>query len=285
VAGSGEEVGDALVRHESINGIAFTGSKQVGYELISLNPRRYPIPVITEMGGKNPCVISDKADLRKALPGVLGSAFTYCGQKCSALSRLYVHEKVYKEFMGMLTDAVLKLQVGDPRENATDLGPLIHNQVRLKFDEYVDTAKRDGGKVIGGKHVEGGDLARGFYVEPTIVENLPQEHKLVQQELFVPILCVEKFKKFEEAVRMANDVGYGLTAGVYSRDHGELDQFFNSIEAGVVYANRTRGATTGSMVGAQPFGGWKQSGNTGKNSGSPWYLTQYMRMQSRTLGK
>jgi 1-pyrroline-5-carboxylate dehydrogenase len=285
VAGPGAEVGDLLVRHDNINGIAFTGSKQVGYELISVNPKRYPIPVITEMGGKNPCVVSDKADLSKALAGVVGSAFTYCGQKCSALSRLYVHEKVYKEFMSMLSDSVQSLRVGDPRENATDLGPLIHNEARQKFDGYVEMARKDGGKVAGGKHAEEGDLARGFYVEPTIVENLPEDHKLVQQELFVPILCVQKFKKFEEAVRMANEVDYGLTAGVYSRDHGELDHFFDNVEAGVVYANRSRGATTGSMVGAQPFGGWKQSGNTGKNSGSPWYLTQYMRMQSRTLGK
>ncbi len=285
VSGSGAEVGEALVRHDKINGIAFTGSKQVGYELISLNPKRYPIPVITEMGGKNPCIVSDKADLGKAIPGVMGSAFTYCGQKCSALSRLYVHEKVYKEFMKMLVNTVQSLKVADPRENDTVLGPLIHGEARQKYDEYIEIAQRDGGKVTGGKHVEDGDLKRGYYVEPTLVENLPVDHKLFRQELFVPILCVQKYKKFEEAVRMANDADYGLTAGVYTRNHEELDHFFENIEAGVVYSNRQRGATTGSMVGAQPFGGWKQSGNTGKNSGSPWYLTQYMRMQSRTLGK
>ncbi|HEY3420089.1 MAG TPA: aldehyde dehydrogenase family protein [Methanomassiliicoccales archaeon] len=285
VSGSGGEVGDALVRHPEINGIAFTGSKQVGYELISMNPKRYPIPVITEMGGKNPCIVSDKADLGQAIPGVIGSAYTYCGQKCSALSRVYVQEKVYKEFMKLLVNTVRSLKVADPRENDTVLGPLIHGEARQKFDEYVEIAQRDGGKVTGGKHVEDGDLGRGFYVEPTIVENLPEDHKLVKQELFVPILCVQKYRKFEDAVRMANDVEYGLTAGIYSRDHNELDHFFENIEAGVVYANRRRGATTGSMVGAQPFGGWKQSGSTGKNSGSPWYLTQYMKMQSRTLGK
>jgi 1-pyrroline-5-carboxylate dehydrogenase len=285
VSGSGEDVGNALVRHDGIDGIAFTGSKQVGYELMSLNPKRYPIPVITEMGGKNPCIVSDKADLGKAVLGVIGSAFTYCGQKCSALSRLYVQEKVYKDFMKMLLNDVHSLKVGDPRENDTMLGPLISNGARQKFDEYAETAQRDGGKVTGGRHVEDGDLARGFYVEPTVVENLPVDHTLFRQELFVPILCVQKYRKFEEAVRMANAADYGLTAGIYSRDHEELDHFFENIEAGVVYANRSRGATTGSMVGAQPFGGWKQSGNTGKNSGSPWYLTQYMRMQSRTLGK
>jgi 1-pyrroline-5-carboxylate dehydrogenase len=175
--------------------------------------------------------------------------------------------------------------VADPRENDTVMGPLISGEARQNYDEYVEFAQRDGAKVTGGKHVEDGDLKRGYYVEPTIVEGLPEDHMLVKHELFVPILCVQRYRKFEEALRMANDVDYGLTAGIYSRDHEELDRFFENIEAGVVYANRRRGATTVAMVGAQPFGGWKMSGNTGKSSGSPWYLTQFMRMQSRTLGK
>jgi 1-pyrroline-5-carboxylate dehydrogenase len=285
VTGSGGDVGENLVNHSGINGIAFTGSQKVGYDLISKNPKRYPIPVITEMGGKNAAIVSDKAELGKAIAGTIGSAYTYCGQKCSALSRLYVHEKVYKEFMSMLVNTVQSLKVADPRENDTVMGPVISGEARQNYDEYVEIAQRDGAKVTGGKHMEDGDLSRGYYVEPTIVEGLPEDHMLVKHELFVPILCVQKYRKFEDAVRMANDTDYGLTAGIYSRDHEELDHFFDYIEAGVVYANRRRGATTGAMVGAQPFGGWKMSGNTGKGSGSPWYLTQFMRMQSRTLSK
>jgi 1-pyrroline-5-carboxylate dehydrogenase len=143
-------------------------------------------------------------------------------------------------------------------------------------------AQRDGKVVIGGRRRTENALAKGNYVEPTIVTGLPEDHFLVKNELFLPILCVQRYGTLEEAVRNANDVDFGLTAGIYSNLAEEVRYFFDHIEAGVCYANRARSATTGAMVGAQPFGGWKASGSTGKGSGTALYLTQFMRQQART---
>jgi len=282
LSGSGATAGEALVSNEKIDGIAFTGSKEVGYKLLASSLRRHPIPVITELGGKNPAIVSEKADLARAVAGVAGSTFGYSGQKCSACSRAYVHELVYDEFMVNLLEHISRLRVGDPRERATFMGPVIHQKALDNYRAYSEMARKDGVVHLGGEVLEG-KLSKGFYAAPTVVTGLPEDHYLIKNELFLPILCVQRFTDLKDAVRRANDVDYGLTSGIYSDDEDEVKHFFENIEAGVSYANRARGATTGAMVGAQPFGGWKGSGSTGLGSGTDMYLTQYMRQQSRTM--
>ncbi|HNX47890.1 MAG TPA: aldehyde dehydrogenase family protein [Methanomassiliicoccales archaeon] len=283
LSGSGSVAGEALVSSDKIDGIAFTGSKEVGYRLLS-SPRRYPIPVITELGGKNPAIVTEKADLAKAIAGVAISAFGYSGQKCSACSRVYVHELVYDEFMIYLMKHLARSRVGDPRERATFTGPVIHQKALDDYLGYSHQARIDGVLHVGGEAMKG-KLSKGFYATPTLVTGLPEDHFLVRNELFLPILCVQRFTDLKDAVRRANDVDYGLTSGIYSDDEDEVNYFFENIEAGVSYANRARGATTGAMVGAQPFGGWKGSGSTGLGSGTDMYLAQYMRQQSRTVSR
>ena len=282
LSGNGSDAGDALASSERIDGIAFTGSKEVGYKLLASSLRRYPIPVITELGGKNPAIVTEKADLARAVAGVAGSAFGYSGQKCSACSRAYVHELVYDEFMVNMLKHVSRLRVGDPRERATYIGPVIHQKALDGYLAHSEMARRDGVLHTGGEQVKG-KLSKGFYASPTIVTGLPEDHFLIKNELFLPFLCVQRFTDLKDAVRRANDVDYGLTSGIFTSDEEEIRYFFENIETGVSYANRARGATTGAMVGAQPFGGWKGSGSTGLGSGTDMYLTQYMRQQSRTV--
>lgn len=282
ITGSGKEVGDPLVNHPNISGVVFTGSKDVGYKLIRESLTRFPRPVIAEMGGKNAAIVSQAADLAKAVKGVAQAAFGYSGQKCSACSRVYVHEQIFDIFVEMLSAWSRTFPIGDPRLRDTFICPVIHPKAVQDYERFVAMARRDGKVLIGGRTRTENDLGKGNYVEPTIVTGLPEDHFLVKNELFLPILCVQSFSTIEEAVRNANDVDFGLTAGIYSNLAEEVRFFFDHIHAGVCYANRVRSATTGAMVGAQPFSGWKASGSTGKGSGTGLYLTQFLRQQSRT---
>ena len=149
--------------------------------------------------------------------------------------------------------------------------------------KYTNIAKKEGKILTGGNVITYGDLEYGYYVQPTIVDKLPNDHILFKEEIFVPILCVTDYKEFDEALKLCNDVDYGLTAGIFSNDQSEINEFLDKIEAGVVYVNRARSATTGAMVGCQPFVGWKNSGISGKGTGSEYYLTLFMKEQSQTI--
>jgi 1-pyrroline-5-carboxylate dehydrogenase len=173
--------------------------------------------------------------------------------------------------------------VGDPLNKETFLGPVVNKGALEDFKRFAAIAKRDGKVVQGGDVLDAGDRAHGFYVTPTIVEGLSQDHELVQTELFVPILTVLPVDSLEEALIKANDVVYGLTAGMFSEDEKEVEYFLDHIEAGVVYVNRPAGATTGAWPGYQTFGGWKSSGSSGRNIGGQWTLLNYVREQSQTI--
>jgi 1-pyrroline-5-carboxylate dehydrogenase len=282
VTGSGAEVGDHLVNHPKVAGIAFTGSKEVGFRLLRTNPRGWSIPIIAEMGGKNACIVTRNADLDKAVEGVVHSAFGFSGQKCSACSRVYIQDDIFDTFMGKLVSRTMDLKVCDPRLKECDLGPVIHPKAVSDYERYVAMAKKDGEVLFGGNVLKN-EGKRGQYVEPTIVIGLSEDHFLVKNELFSPILVAQKFKILPEALAKANAVEYGLTSGICSKDPNEIKFFFDHIQAGVAYANRPRGATTGAMVGGQPFGGWKASSSTGKGSGTKEYLQQFVRQQARTV--
>lgn len=284
VTGSGGTVGRELVENDDVKGITFTGSYQVGFNQVYQNfSREYPKPTIVEMGGKNAAIVTANADLDEAATGVMRSAFGMGGQKCSACSRVYVDRRVKDEFLDKLVEKTKDIKIGSPLERDTFLGPLVHQDAYTDYQEFVEKARQDGKIILGGHTVTEGDLSRGYYVEPTIFEGVPEDHELVKEELFVPILYVAEVDSLDEALEKANDVKYGLTAGLYSEDDEDIEQFFDKIEAGVVYVNREAGATTGAWPGVQPFGGWKASGSTGKNIGGHYTLQAYMREQSRTV--
>lgn len=283
VTGSGGVVGKTLVESDDVDGISFTGSKEVGLSIFKSASSNRHKPVITEMGSKNPAIITKNADLNKAVEGVLKAAFGYSGQKCSACSRVYVHESLKDEFVNRLVKRTSELTIGNPLNKNNFLGPLINENAYENYKKYVDAAKKDGKILTGGNVVTDGDLKHGFYVQPTIVDKLPKDHRLFKEEMFVPILCVADYKELDEAIKLCNDSDYGLTAGIFSNDKNEINEFLDKIESGVVYVNRARSATTGAMVGCQPFVGWKNSGISGKGTGSEYYLQLFMREQSQTI--
>jgi len=282
VTGSGSVVGKALIESDDVDGIVFTGSRDVGLSIYRQANAKRPKAVITEMGGKNPTLVTKNADLDKAVDGVMRAAFSYSGQKCSACSRVYVHESLRNEFVDRLAKRTKELKVGNPLNRDVYIGPVINESAYENFKKHSELARKDGKIVTGGNVVTDGELKHGYYVQPTIVDGLPKDHVLFKEELFVPIVAVADYKDFDEALRLCNNVDYGLTAGIFSNDQQEVKAFLDKIESGVVYVNRARSATTGAMVGCQPFVGWKYSGISGKGTGSEYYLTLFMREQSQT---
>jgi 1-pyrroline-5-carboxylate dehydrogenase len=282
VTGPGAIVGAELRENEGVDGLLFTGSYEVGFNHVFLEfSRRYPKPVIVEMGGKNPAIVSAHADLEEAAEGVMRSAFGYGGQKCSACSRVYVEKPVYEAFIEALVAKTKAITIGDPTDRKVWLGPLVNARARAKYDAAVAEAKRDGRIVIGGEALAG--HGTDLYVAPTIVADVPADHRIWRDELFVPLVAVAPYKTLDEAIKRSNDTIYGLTAGFFSDEPGEIERFEEAIQAGVIYVNRRAGATTGAWPGIQPFGGWKGSGTTGKASGGLYYVQQFMREQSQTL--
>jgi 1-pyrroline-5-carboxylate dehydrogenase len=283
ITGPGGVAGAALVEHPGVDGITFTGSYDVGMHIYREFPKRYPQPAICEMGGKNPAIVSRKADLDKAAEGVMRSAFGYSGQKCSACSRVYVEREVYDAFVQKLVDASSKLNVGNPLERRVYTGPVINAASVDTFEKAVEDVEAGGGRVLlGGRRLTEDGLDRGNFVAPTVVE-APMDHYVWERELFVPFVAVGPVDSLDEALERSNAVGYGLTAGFFSEDPAETERFLDRIEAGVVYVNRRAGATTGAWPGVQPFGGWKGSGSTGKAGGGLHYVQLFMREQSQTV--
>ena len=284
VTGPGETVGAELQENPGVDGMVFTGSYEVGMRLYTHFTRDYPRPIITEMGGKNPAIVTASADLDVAAEGVMRSAFGYDGQKCSANSRVYVDRRVARAFVDRLVERTKQIAVGDPTRRENWMGPVINERALRKFTDAVEEVKRDGGSIeVGGNVLRDGDAERGFFPMPTVVTGLSLDHRLFSDELFVPLLVVGEVDSLDEALARANASAYGLTAGIFSGDQAEIDRFLDTIQAGVVYVNRRAGATTGAWPGIQSFGGWKGSGSSGKSGLGPYYVQQFLREQSQTV--
>lgn len=285
VVTGGDEVGDYLAHHDDVDGLTFTGSYPVGMYLYRTVNEKRPKPVACEMGGKNPVVVTDSADLDIAAQGVVRGAFGLSGQKCSATSRVFIHEAVYEEMVDKLVEATEKLTVGNPLELGTFMGPVIDQAAVERFQKAVAEVESAGGQVLaGGRVLTEGTLAKGHYVEPTVA-TAPLDSWVWSDELFMPFVTVTSVGSLEEGIALSNDTEYGLTAGLFSGDQDEIDKWFDQIEAGVTYVNRAAGATTGAWPDINPFGGWKGSGTSGTGGGGPWYLRQFLHEQSRTLIK
>lgn len=282
VTGSGSTLGKSLIENPDIAGITFTGSYDVGMQIYcTFGGGRYVRPTILELGGKNPTIVSRNADLEDAALGAVRSSFGLQGQKCSACSRVFIEEPLYEKVTHRMVELAELLKVGDPTDRQTYMGPVINKKSYSDYQGFVAELAKAGKILTGGKVLNEGDLVKGYFCAPTIVADVPLEHPLWMQEMFVPIVMVSPVKNLDQAMKLANSVNYGLTAGFFGSPD-ETAWFFDNIQAGTVYANRPQGSTTGAWPGFQPFGGWKGSGSSGKNSGGLYYLQLYMHEQSRT---
>jgi len=282
VTGPGSTLGKTLIENPDVDGVTFTGSFDVGMSIFrEFAKGRYVRPAILELGGKNPAIVSRNADLERAAIGIVRSAFGLQGQKCSACSRVFVEEPLYDQLVEKLVELTEKLVVGDPTEREVYMGPVINQSSYKDFQDFSEELSQAGTFLTGGKVLTDGDLGKGYFCAPTLVADVPLNHRLWKHEMFVPITTITKIGSLDEAMQLANDVNYGLTAGFYG-SRAETKWFFENIQAGVTYANRPQGATTGAWPGFQPFGGWKGSGSSGKNAGGHYYLPLYMHEQIQT---
>jgi 1-pyrroline-5-carboxylate dehydrogenase len=282
VTGPGSTLGQALIDNPDVDGVTFTGSFDVGMGIFrDFAKGRYVRPAILELGGKNPAIVSRNADLERAAIGIVRSAFGLQGQKCSACSRVFVEEPLYDALVEKVVELTEKLVVGDPTERDVYMGPVINQGVYKDFQDFTEELSQAGTFLTGGKVLTEGDYGKGYFCAPTLVADVPLNHRLWKHEMFLPITTVARVSDLDEAMQLANDVNYGLTAGFYGSPE-ETKWFFENIKAGVTYANRPQGATTGAWPGFQPFGGWKGSGSSGKNAGGHYYLPLYMHEQIQT---
>jgi len=283
VTGPGRTLGQALIDSPEVDGVTFTGSFDVGMGIFrDFANGNYVRPTILELGGKNPAIVSRSADLERAAIGIVRSAFGLQGQKCSACSRVFIEDAVYDALVPKLVELTNKLTIGDPTDRAVYLGPVVNKSSYQDYQDFTEEISQAGKFLTGGKILTEGAYAKGYFCPPTLVADLPLSHRLWKHEMFLPITTLARVSSLEEAMRYANDVNYGLTAGFFGSKE-EVEWFFDKIEAGVNYANRPQGATTGAWPGFQPFGGWKGSGSSGKNGGGHYYLPLYMHEQIRTL--
>jgi 1-pyrroline-5-carboxylate dehydrogenase len=280
--GRREEIGDPLWQHPGIDGVVFTGSKQVGMRIHAGLSTRWIKPCLLELGGKNAAIVLRTADLDAAAEGVMRSAFSLQNQKCSATSRVYVQRQVLDSFLERLIEKTRAIRLGDPSERDVFFGPVINQRAVERYQRAVAQARKEGIVLLGGARLKGGVFDRGYFVAPTLAR-LPLDSSLFQEELFAPFLAVGEVDDLDQAIAETNRVEYGLTAGIFSGEQSEIARFFDEVEAGVCYANKRTGATTGAWPGAQPFCGWKGSGSTGKGGCGPYYVAQFMREQSRTV--
>lgn len=274
--GRGEVVGATLVDHPDVAIIAFTGSRQVG---LAINRRAAEVSaagitqvkrVIAEMGGKNAIIVDADADLDEAVQGVVRSAFGFQGQKCSACSRVIVIGSVYDAFLKRLAEMTRTLKVGRADDPATDIGPVIDEASRSKTREYIAIGRQEGREVLA---VDVGGLAeQGYFVGPHIFADVTRSCRLCLEEIFGPVLAVMRAADLDEAIDIANNTDYALTAGVFSRSPAHLERARRELLAGNLYLNRS---ITGAIVGRQPFGGFKMSG-IGSKAGGPDYLLQFV---------
>lgn len=263
VTGPGGAVGNALIDDPRVRAISFTGGVETGRQVYVRGAQSLKM-VHLELGGKNPQIVMDDADLALALEGVLFGAFGTSGQRCTATSRLIVHEKVYDEFLGKLLTRLKTFRIGDPLDEKTDMGPVASADQEKKVLEYIRVGKSEGAKLAyGGEKLTGGAFDKGFFVQPTVFETT-HGTRISKEEIFGPVLSVMKAKDYEEAVRIANDVDYGLSSSIYTRDVNRAFRAIQELEAGITYVNAP---TIGAEV-QLPFGGVKNTGNGGREAGS-----------------
>lgn len=256
ITGPGSVVGNALVDSPLVNAISFTGSTEVGTDLYAQSARSLK-KVQAEMGGKNAVILLADADLDKALGGIIQGAFGSTGQRCTATSRVIVEDAIYDEFMEQLIDRTSKLKLGNGLDADVDVSPLSSKNQYDTVMEYIGIGTEEGADLIfGGRSPSGGIFDEGYYVEPTIFAGVEQNMRIAQEEIFGPVLTVFKASDLEEAIQISNNVKFGLSSSIYTKDLTQAFEYINTVDAGMVHVNAP---TLGGEVHL-PFGGLKSSG-------------------------
>jgi aldehyde dehydrogenase (NAD+) len=264
VHGVGEEAGKALVEHPDVDLVSFTGSSETG-AFVGATCGRTHKRVCLEMGGKNAQVVMEDADLELALDGAVWGAFGTTGQRCTATSRLILHRDIKEKFTTMLSERASKLRLGAGYEPDTDIGPIVNHRQLQRVHEYMKIAREEGAKIlIGGEIATAGTLKEGYFFEPTILDNVTPDMRVVREEIFGPVVALMEVSTFEEAIAILNNTKYGLSSSVYTRDINRAFTAMRDIEAGITYIN---GPTIGAEVHL-PFGGVKQTGNGHREAGT-----------------
>jgi acyl-CoA reductase-like NAD-dependent aldehyde dehydrogenase len=263
VTGPADQVGTAIVEHPGIKAVSFTGSVSSGRDVYARASSRLK-RVGLELGGKNPQIVMDDADLSLAVQGALFGAFGTAGQRCTATSRLILHEAVYNEMMEHLVSQTQNLKIGDPVDPSVDVGPVCGEDQEKKILNYLEIAKKEGAELVtGGQKISGAPFDKGFFIQPTIFE-ARHGMRITKEEIFGPVLSVIKVGDYEEAVRVANDVEYGLSSSIYTGNIRMAHRAIHELESGVVYINAP---TIGAEVHL-PFGGVKNTGIGTREAGS-----------------
>lgn len=273
IPGPGGEVGDYLVEHPRTRFISFTGSKEVGVRIFERAAKVQKGQIwlkrtILEMGGKDTIVVDKEADLEVAAQSIVRSAFGFSGQKCSACSRAVIHEDVYEEVKNRVVELAKEMKAGDPATNEYFTGPVIDQAAYDKIMEYIEIGKQEGELLVGGE----GDDSKGWFVQPTVFADVDPNARIMQEEIFGPVVALTKAKDFDEAIEIANNTEYGLTGAVISNNRENIEKARRDFHVGNLYFNR---GCTGAIVGYQPFGGFNMSGTDSK-AGGPDYLIQHM---------
>ncbi|MBI4466931.1 MAG: aldehyde dehydrogenase family protein [Acidobacteria bacterium] len=263
VNGAGEEAGDELVEHPAVRALSFTGSCEVG-SLIYAKAARQMKKVQCEMGGKNPVVVLEDADLELAATSTVMGAFGSTGQRCTATSRIIVTEAIADKFVQMLLERTRQLKVGNGAEPGTQVGPSVDEAQFNKVQEYLEIGKREGKLLCGGERLRGGAYDKGYFTAPTLFDHVRPDARIAQEEIFGPVLSVIRVKDFDEAVRVASNIRYGLAASIFSTDANRIFQFTDRVECGIVHINSP---TVGGEAHV-PFGGTKASGLGERETGS-----------------
>ena len=273
VTGPGSTVGEALASHRGVDMVAFTGSCETGKEIMTLAGNTVK-RLQMELGGKNPVIILDDADVSTAATALVRFQFSNSGQVCAAPGRFYVHEKVYDEFLEKFTTATKKMVVGDPNEEKTEIGPLVSAEHRNKVEGYIKSAVDEGAKIIlGGERPLTPPINKGYFVMPTIITGVTQKMKVAKEEIFGPVACfMEPFNSDEKVIESANDTTFGLAAYIWTRDAARGMRLANSLSVGTVWLNNSV-----SMGPELPWGGYKESG-FGKE-GSLYGLYEYTNLK------
>jgi 1-pyrroline-5-carboxylate dehydrogenase len=271
VSGPGGAVGDTLVMHPKTRFVSFTGSKEVGTHINEVAAKVQPGQiwlkrVVAEMGGKDSIIVDETADLDEAAAGVTVSAFGFQGQKCSACSRVIVHEKIYDRFVDLLAKKAESITVGDAANMGNYMGPVINKGSQEKILQYIDKAVIEGGRIVAGGTRTGDE---GYFIRPTVIADVLPRATIAQEEIFGPVLAVIKAKNFDEALHIANNTEYGLTGAVYTRNRKRLKKAEKEVFVGNLYLNRK---CTGALVGVHPFGGFNMSGTDSKAGGRDYLL-------------
>lgn len=271
--------GRALVDSDA-DGISFVGSAEAGASIMrAVAAGPYMRPVIAEMGGKNPVIVTDTADLDAAADGIVFSGFDLTGQKCSALSRVLVTPGAHDRLVELVTERAKTIKMADPADPESAAGPLISDDALRRYGSTIAAAREAGFSVFGGQRMDD----RSYLVGPVVISGLSEDHELARTEHFLPLVTISRVESFDGAMTAANATALGLTAGIYTGDREEARTFLANIEAGCINVNTPGHATTGWFPGPQTFGGWKGSGSTGKQGYGKWYVQQFARQQARKV--